>query len=421
MNKKGSASYAEVYQMDYANRIKKCDEKAIFGRFAVDFTSEATEKLDEVGTSYVFPDKNDNEDAVVAKFQKILQDIYQLQLATMKGRAVHYIDTHKSSQGLLKHRLNPDLMGSVSKDHHQPEDAVWAGELKKPAMDERAAKAQTLDYAKSILSSQPWRNEVLVFLSNGINLYFYSYHRMNPEIYEHKIRMDQHGIKRLAFFLRGTAEEHGHSSIPSILIQKGTGNVEYNYTRSLGSGSSSSVFLYYCEQNTIAVKFYTFTEPTPLLQSVMHRENTILEILKEVAGVPKVVGRGDNYLAMTPVGDPLPDSLPDEMLRKFVKLLKQIHAKGVIHMDLRLPNLMLVGEQPLIVDFGFARTVEGAESKMLGRATDKYIDSTETDAFIQDLIVLVRAFYFKLFDDITKSPTVYTSLYDKAKLWYYEN
>ena len=371
MNKKSSASYAEVYRKDYAERIKECYEMDIFGRFAVNFTSEATTKLDEVGNSYVFPKNDDDETAVASKFQEIVQKIYQLPLVTVRGSVVHYIDTHKSSQGLLKQRLNPDLMGSVSKDHHRSEDAVWAGELKRPQMDTPAAKAQTLDYAKSILSSQPWRNEVLVFLSNGIDLYFYIYRRTNPEIYEHKVRMDQHGIKLLALFLRGTAEEHGHSSLPSILIKKGTENVEYNYTRSLGSGISSSVCLYYHEQNTIAVKFYTWTEPTTSLQSVINREYTILEILKDVEGVPKVVGRGDTYLAMTPVGNPLPDSLPDEMLKKFVKLLKQIHAKGVIHMDLRLPNLMLVGDQPLIVDFGFARTVDGEESKILGGATEK--------------------------------------------------
>lgn len=292
-----------------------------------------------------------------------------------EGKLVHCIDTSKSSQGLLEGNCCPDATGSVTAEGetHHSIDAVWVGELKRTSeVSSGAAKAQTLNYAKALLSSQPWRKKFHLFLTDGIDIYFYCYHRDEVPIKEHKAvmqptgtLMQATGIRLLARFLHATAQQHGHSS-PQPITYNG---LQYDYTSYLGAGASSSVLCYYQGNESVAVKFYDRAA-----MNILERELEILRKLEGVNGVPKIVFRGENYLAITPVGQQLHSSdFSADLLYQYIEIVKNIHQKGVMHMDLRLPNLMLQddGETPLIVDFGFARTAEGPLSELLGGANKK--------------------------------------------------
>jgi len=320
--------------------------------------------------SYEHPLSSDNEKAVSEKVRKLIKDL--LELPHTEGKLVHCIDTSKSSQGLLGVNLCPDATGSVMAEGKKSRsiDAVWVGELKRTSeVSSGAAKAQTLNYAKALLSSQPWRKKFHLFLTDGINIYFYCYHRDEVPIKEHKAvmqptgtLMQATGIRLLARFLHATAQQHGYAS-PQPITYNG---LHYNYTSSLGAGISSSVLCYYQGNESVAVKFYDLAA-----RNILEREWEILRKLEWVNGVPKFVFRGENYLAITPVGRKLHSSkFLTGLLFQYIEIVKNIHQKGVMHMDLRLPNLMLQddGETPLIVDFGFARTEEGPLSAMLGGA-----------------------------------------------------
>ena len=375
-NKSSSASYAQLFLNEYEKRIQPCEEQDIFSAFPQNFDGTG---FDAIVSTY-HPSSSDPEAAVSEKVLNLIKDL--LELPHTEGALVHCIDTSKSSQGLIEGNCCPDITGSVTAagEIHHSIDAVWVGELKRRSkVSSDAAKAQTLNYAKALLSSQPWRKKFHLFLTDGIDIYFYCYHRDEVPIKEHKAVMQPTGtvmqptgtvmqatgIRLLARFLHATAQQHGHSSPQPIPCN----GLQYDYTSYLGAGASSSVLCYYQGNESVAVKFYD-----GVAMDILERESEILRKLEGVNGVPKIVLRGENHLVITPVGRKLHSSdFSADLLQKYIQVVKDIHQKGVLHMDLRLPNLMLQddGKTPLIVDFGFARTEEGPLSKLLGGANEK--------------------------------------------------
>ena len=100
----------------------------------------------------------------------------------------------------------------------------------------------------------------------------------------------------------------------------------------------------------------------PVLRLLLRMEERVLRRLEGVAGVPRLLGRVDrNAIAMTRLeGRPLShesarDAAP-EFFERLERLVEAIHARGVVHLDLRQKRNVLVGPDglPRVVDFGGA-------------------------------------------------------------------
>jgi serine/threonine protein kinase len=57
---------------------------------------------------------------------------------------------------------------------------------------------------------------------------------------------------------------------------------------------------------------------------------------------------------------PLPESALRPLLAGLVEALQAIHACGVVHRDLKPPNVLLAADGPRVIDFGISRAAEGS-------------------------------------------------------------
>jgi serine/threonine protein kinase len=63
---------------------------------------------------------------------------------------------------------------------------------------------------------------------------------------------------------------------------------------------------------------------------------------------------------------PLPESALTPLLAGLVEALQAIHACGVVHRDLKPPNVLLAADGPRVIDFGISRAVEAAAVTQTG-------------------------------------------------------
>lgn len=45
-------------------------------------------------------------------------------------------------------------------------------------------------------------------------------------------------------------------------------------------------------------------------------------------------------------------------IAKIIELVHYLHSKGIYHLDLRIPNILLKGDEPYLIDFGLAKQVK---------------------------------------------------------------
>src|ERR1700691_896647 len=57
---------------------------------------------------------------------------------------------------------------------------------------------------------------------------------------------------------------------------------------------------------------------------------------------------------------PLPELALRPLLAGLVEALQAIHAHGVVHRDLKPPNVLLANDGPRVIDFGISRAIEAA-------------------------------------------------------------
>ena len=90
---------------------------------------------------------------------------------------------------------------------------------------------------------------------------------------------------------------------------------------------------------------------------LIHKEWKIYSRLVGVEGIPMPIQRIDRFaFAMEYVpGRPIErmESLPDMFFQDLERILKELHSKGVVHMDLRHKGNILVSEsgKPILIDF----------------------------------------------------------------------
>jgi len=90
---------------------------------------------------------------------------------------------------------------------------------------------------------------------------------------------------------------------------------------------------------------------------LIHKEWTIYRRLTGVKGVPRPVGRIDRFaFAMEFIqGKPIQrgETLPPSFFHDLQQVLREIHARGVVHLDLRHKGNILLSEKgkPFFIDF----------------------------------------------------------------------
>lgn len=90
---------------------------------------------------------------------------------------------------------------------------------------------------------------------------------------------------------------------------------------------------------------------------LIHKEWKIYSRLSGIEGIPKVLDRIDRFaFAMEFVpGKPIHrgESLPSSFFNQLERLLREVHSRGVIHLDLRHKGNILISDKgdPFLIDF----------------------------------------------------------------------
>src|SRR5262245_39831112 len=151
----------------------------------------------------------------------------------------------------------------------------------------------------------------------------------------------------------------------------------YRILKKLGEGGMGAVYLAEDMQleRRVALKVPSFSEDNqPKIIERFYREARLAQTIHhpyvcQVYEVGEIDGR--HYLTMEFIdGTPLnrlvgpkkrwPPSRAAKLVRRLALALKELHAKGVIHRDLKPHNIMVQGSgEPKLMDFGLARSLGG--------------------------------------------------------------
>jgi len=90
---------------------------------------------------------------------------------------------------------------------------------------------------------------------------------------------------------------------------------------------------------------------------LIHKEWKVYSRLVGITGVPQRIERIDRFAFATEfiAGRPIPrgEPLPSSFFSDLEKVLREVHARGVVHMDLRHKGNILISEkgEPFLIDF----------------------------------------------------------------------
>jgi len=109
--------------------------------------------------------------------------------------------------------------------------------------------------------------------------------------------------------------------------------------------------------------------------ALVRREFAVLRHLEGVPGIPRAYAILEKrallleYVEGRTLGKFRPGELPDRVFERLCETVRAMHARGVVHLDLRQKkNILVSGERPYLLDF--ANAVKGRLSAAL-RAVDE--------------------------------------------------
>lgn len=110
------------------------------------------------------------------------------------------------------------------------------------------------------------------------------------------------------------------------------------------------------------------------------REERVYRLLAGVPGVPALIGRVDRYallvehIAGQSCADYADGELPAEFFQRLLGVVEGIHARGVVHCDIKNRGNIVVSVdgQPYVVDFASAFTREGRFLPFRGRLFERF-------------------------------------------------
>jgi hypothetical protein len=111
------------------------------------------------------------------------------------------------------------------------------------------------------------------------------------------------------------------------------------------------------------------------------REEAIYRCLEGCPGVPRLVGRVDRhalaveYIPGRNAGEHADGTLPPEFFARLQEVVDAIHARGVVHCDLKNRRNVVVAEgyHPYLVDFSAAFTRRGRFARLRGFAYRQFL------------------------------------------------
>ena len=211
-----------------------------------------------------------------------------------------------------------------------------------------------------------WRCKVVGGLTNGIHCEWFVMEKKGTQTHVEVTPIYDFRESLCSFLIADPTSVHlSHHTL------------QFDVIRQLGAGRTSSVYLVKCGSEDCVGKFFNLH-----YRCYRDIELKILRILKDVEGVPTVVNELLNVkdtLFMKPVGVPLTVGAPILHVHKavfssIVDIFRAAHQRGIIHRDVRMPNILLVGGSDdnrtgvMMIDWGFAAQV-GVETKFLGNVT----------------------------------------------------
>ena len=161
--------------------------------------------------------------------------------------------------------------------------------------------------------------------------------------------------------------------------------------RMLGSGSYGVVFTVLNDPRTV-LKFEKSEEP----RAQLCYEARVYGELSQLAGIPRVIGFGAesppgwNVLAMQRLGPTLEDVYRSggpmgwrkagEIGARLVFILKQVHAKGIVHRDIKPHNIAFLrgcsDGQIMVFDWGLAKKVVSSSGASISYREGKSVTGT---------------------------------------------
>lgn len=88
-----------------------------------------------------------------------------------------------------------------------------------------------------------------------------------------------------------------------------------------------------------------------------------------------------------------------EILAKITAILASVHKCGIVHRDLRIPNILLDGQEIHIIDFGLARRIGDKQTFIFSRQKKRFKEIT----FKSDFYALGHFLLFLLYSGYTDS------------------
>lgn len=135
-----------------------------------------------------------------------------------------------------------------------------------------------------------------------------------------------------------------------------------NNTNTLAEGYQGKTLLYSDSEKNLVIKIPHGRGPIKHLHTLMLRhEARIYQQLQHLPGTPASYGLIDNqYLALEFIdGQPIRNKRPantEHFYASLFDLIGEMHKRGVVHMDLKKKDNLLVtdNDEPCIIDFGVA-------------------------------------------------------------------
>ncbi|WP_379160790.1 serine/threonine protein kinase [Paenibacillus sp. sgz5001063] len=153
-------------------------------------------------------------------------------------------------------------------------------------------------------------------------------------------------------------------------------------------------------------------------RSMLTKERDILQAMNH-PHIPKCRGyfeqRGSNWLVTDYIeGKTLEDMIFDEniiygereclaTILRLMELVAHVHSRGYVHLDLRIPNVILRNEELYLIDFGLARRIGEVES-VLGRREPKEKPKRMPPVIASDLYDIGQLMLFMLYSGFTPKP-----------------
>jgi tRNA A-37 threonylcarbamoyl transferase component Bud32 len=327
----------------------------------------------------------------------------------------------------------PDLVAYKANEPQNSTQIVFFGDVKPRGTAEDFTddqKGHLMELAMSLFREQPFRlNSVHCFLSDGYIIQFFQVIRKDGKFTNitHRVQvLNGPGGVRLLNMLHASPAQLGHS-LPVVMVS----GVPIHLKTMLGQGGSSFVFQGKLKSNMCVVKcfFDSRRGDVAIEQENLKTLATAVKKTKEknkytqTVGVqfPKFHHVSDDGLSLllTPIGKKFVTAavsasgsddcfLPSaDHFCHLIDNLEFVHQRcGLVHRDIAMHNFFDMNGGVLLNDFGCAVNqgdaclFEGALRHAPGRVLHLEADETYQPQFSDDLVMVVRCVFERLFPDL---------------------